>query len=231
MEGPHVAKVAALIGEPARANILVALMSGKALTATELAAVAGVSKQTASFHLSKLVDASLLQVYHQGRHRYHQLADVDVADLLERLMGVADRAGLKPLVTGPKDPELRKARVCYDHLAGELAVRCLDRLVERQLIFRDGLVVDGAPELRVTEAGRGALAALGLTVEAPSRRRRPLCRACLDWSVRRHHLSGALGAEVLRFCLARRWAKRVEGSRVVRFSPKGEASFVATFCA
>ena len=130
-DGPNIARVAGLIGDPARAEILTALLADRALTATELAAVAGVTKQTVSAHLAKLVDARLLAVEAQGRHRYFRLAGSDVARLLESLMGVAFRTGAVRLVTGPREPALRKARVCYDHLAGELGVLAYDGLVGR----------------------------------------------------------------------------------------------------
>jgi DNA-binding transcriptional ArsR family regulator len=140
-DGPNIARVAALIGDPARAEILTALVAGRALTATELASVAGVTKQTVSAHLAKLVDARLLAVQAQGRHRYFRLAGRDVARLLESLMGVAFRTGAVRLVTGPREPALRKARVCYDHLAGELGVLAYDGLVARGwLVDRAGSV-------------------------------------------------------------------------------------------
>ena len=127
-DGPSIASVAALIGDRARADILTALVAGPALTATELAAEAGVTKQTTSAHLAKLLEARLIAVESQGRHRYFRLADRDVAQLLENLMGVAYRAGAVRLRTSPREPALRKARVCYDHLAGELGVLVYDKI-------------------------------------------------------------------------------------------------------
>src|SRR5947207_8606491 len=142
-DGPSIARIAALIGDHARAEVLSALVGGQALTATELAQVAEVTKQTMSGHLAKLVDAQLVHVESQGRHRYFRLADRDVGDLLEKLMGVAQRAGAVRIRTSPREPALRFARVCYDHLAGELGVRAFDSLVERDLLTtaRDGLDV------------------------------------------------------------------------------------------
>ena len=226
-EGPHAARIASLIGEPARASMLYALMDGGALNVTELGAVAGIGKQAASGHLAKLVEARLVVPERLGRHRYHRLASDDVADLLERLLCVADRAGARPLVTGPRDAELRRARTCYDHLAGELAVRCLDRLLEAKWLSRRSGAADG--RISVTREGERAFAAVGLDVAALGAGRRALCRPCLDWSVRRPHLAGSLGAAVLEHCLAKRWARRVEGSRAVRFSARGEAAFARAF--
>jgi DNA-binding transcriptional ArsR family regulator len=130
-DGPNIAKIAALLGDTARANALTALMTDRALTATELAAIAGVTKQTMSAHLSKLLDAALIAVEQQGRHRYFRLADEDVGDLLESLMGVAFRTGAVRLLSSPREPALRKARVCYDHLAGELGVLAYHARVSR----------------------------------------------------------------------------------------------------
>src|SRR5215469_16064965 len=127
-EGPSIARVASLAGEPARANMLSALLSGKALTASELAGEAGITLQTASSHLSKLESGGLVSSQKQGRHRYFRLAENDVAEMLEAMMGVAARAGHMRTRTGPKDPAMRKARVCYNHLAGEMGVRLFDSL-------------------------------------------------------------------------------------------------------
>src|SRR5437899_4484738 len=155
-DGPSIASVAALIGDRARADILTALVAGPALTATELAAEAGVTKQTTSAHLAKLLDARLIAVESQGRHRYFRLADRDVAQLLEDLMGVAYRAGAVRLRASPREPALRKARVCYDHLAGELGVFALDTLKERSLVRRRG------EALELTGRGREFCRAIGL---------------------------------------------------------------------
>jgi DNA-binding transcriptional ArsR family regulator len=222
-DGPSIARVAALIGEHARAEILTALMAGQALTATELAQVAGVTKQTVSAHLAKLLEARLLAVEVQGRHRYFRLAERDVADLLESLMGVAYRTGAVRLRSSPREPALRKARVCYDHLAGELGVQLYEGLEKRRCL-RNG---SHGPEL--TGSGRKLCADLGIDLEALARQRRPLCRACLDWSVRRHHLAGSLGAALLERCLALGWARRAQDSRVVNFSARGESALRARF--
>src|SRR5271167_1167096 len=140
-DGPNIAKIAALLGDSARADALTALMTDRALTATELAAVAGVTKQTMSAHLSKLLDASLIAVDRQGRHRYFRLADEDVADLIESLMGVAFRSGAVRILSSPREPALRKARICYDHLAGELGVLAYESLLDNGLLemSRQGL--------------------------------------------------------------------------------------------
>jgi DNA-binding transcriptional ArsR family regulator len=220
-DGPVIASVAALLGDPARANMLTALMDGRALTVSELAGAAGVSLPTASGHLAKLDAAGLLVAEKQGRHRYFRLSDHDVAQVLEGLMALAQRTGAVRVRTGPKEAALREARVCYDHLAGERGVRLMQRLVQR------GWLAGGAdPE--VTEAGRSGFAAFGIDVATLARGRRPVCRCCLDWSERRSHLGGALGAALLEQLFERRWAKRAEG-RAVTFAPAGARHFAAFF--
>ncbi len=222
-EGPDIALLGAMIGDPARANMLIALMSGKALTATELASEAGITVQTASSHLSKLEGAGLLQQRKQGRHRYFALADEDVAEVLEALMGLAASRGLMRTRTGPKDPALRRARVCYNHLAGDLGVQLFDSLQQRRLLT--GTETDFA----LTDAGRDFLEDLGIDVEALERERRPVCKSCLDWSERRTHMAGALGTALLDRFIGLGWAERVPKSRIISFSPKGQKAFETHF--
>jgi DNA-binding transcriptional ArsR family regulator len=218
-DGPNVARVAALLGDPARSDALTALMSDRALTASELAAIAGVTKQTMSAHLAKLLDAALVAVEQQGRHRYYRLADEDVAGLLESLMGVAFRTGAVRLVSSPREPAMRRARICYDHLAGELGVWAFEELT------RHGVLKSGAHALQLGAGGAEWFKRAGIDVLAADSGRRVLCRACLDWSERRHHLAGALGAALLRRVGELGWAKQETRSRIVRFTPRGERSF------
>jgi DNA-binding transcriptional ArsR family regulator len=213
--GPNIARIASLIGERGRAQILSALMSGRALTATELANAAGVTRPTASSHLAKLEQARLIAVETQGRHRYFRLASTEVAELLEGLMGAAQQIS-SVLRTGPTDPGLRKARLCYDHLAGELAV-----LIYEGLQHRRALLI-GPRGLMPSDIGWHLLGRVGVDRVHIESQRRSLCRACLDWSERRHHLAGAVGAALMTRFIELRWAKRREGSRVVNFSPAGE---------
>jgi DNA-binding transcriptional ArsR family regulator len=220
-DGPVIASVAALIGDPARANMLTALMDGRALTVSELAGAAGVGLPTASGHLAKLDLAGLLVAEKQGRHRYFRLSGPDVAQVLEGLMGLAQRTGAVRIRTGPKDAALRTARVCYDHLAGEQAVRLMRGLTDRALIA-------GETDPRITPAGRDFFTHLGIDLPTLERARRPLCRPCLDWSERRSHLGGGLGAAILDHIIALGWARRMEG-RVVTFSPSGLSAWNATF--
>lgn len=220
--GPDIALVAALLGDPARANMLTALMGGQALTAGELAREAGVSPQTASGHLAKLEAGGLVSGRRQGRHAYFALSGEDVAGMLEALMGLAARTGHARVRPGPKEPALRRARVCYDHLAGDLGVAMLDSLIVRGLI-------GGDEDLTLTAAGEAFFGDFGVDLAPLARGRRPLCKRCLDWSVRRSHLAGGLGKAVLDRIYARGWAKRVEGARIVSFTPSGLAAFEKTF--
>ena len=222
-DGPSIVGIAALIGDHARAEVLTALMADRALTATELAGIAGVTKQTISAHLSKLVDAGLVAVDSQGRHRYFRLADRDVAHLLESLMGVAFRTGAIRARSSPREPALRKARVCYDHLAGEVGVRIYERLSER------GALVPQGENLELTSTGERVFGALGIDATALASQKRAFCRACLDWSERRYHLAGALGAALLARFVELKWAKRARDSRVVTMTATGERELSKVF--
>jgi DNA-binding transcriptional ArsR family regulator len=215
-DGPNIAEAAALVGDPARANMLVALMDGRALTAKELAFVAGVSPQTTSGHLAKLADARLLTCIRQGRHRYYRVASPLVARMLESITLVAEiEAPPRHRPRSPRDDALRMARTCYDHLAGRLGVAIADALVARDAVM---LSDDGG---EVTAAGAAFLAeGLGIDLAAMSRRR-AFCRPCLDWSERRPHLAGAIGAALAESCFARGWIERIGDSRAVEITPRG----------
>jgi DNA-binding transcriptional ArsR family regulator len=219
-EGPNIARIASLLGDSARAEALTALMTDRALTATELSAVAGVTKQTMSAHLSKLLDARLIAVEQQGRHRYFRLADADVAHLLESLMGVAFRTGAVRLLSSPREPALRKARICYDHLAGELGVTAFETLLRARVFAR---TADG---IRLTPSGAEWFAKVGVDTAAAAQQRRTLCRPCMDWSERRQHLAGSLGSALLGRVCNLGWAKRDADSRVIRFTPRGQRAFL-----
>jgi DNA-binding transcriptional ArsR family regulator len=212
------AETAAAIGDPARAAMLAALMDGRALTAGELAAAAGITPQTASAHLARLTGAGLLAVAKQGRHRYHRLASPAVARLLEGLSLVG--AAPKRIATGPRDAEMRLARTCYDHLAGRIAVAIADRMARR------GEIELSAEGGTVTEAGLRFLSGLGI---APVGGGRLFCRPCLDWSERRPHLAGALGAALCAHCFDRGWVRRREGGRTLLVTPKGWQGLAETF--
>ncbi len=220
--GNTIAEVARLIGDPARANMLAALMGGQALTAGELTRHAGVTAQTTSGHLAKLAEARLLAVEKQGRHRYYRLASPEVAQAIHALMAVASGGPRRHHPIGPKDAALRFARTCYDHMAGHLALAVADNLVrEGHVILSDGAGI-------VTNGGRQFFKGLGIDVDA-LHARRPLCRTCLDWSERRPHIAGQLGASLLDMVLARGWLARSPESRALRLTRAGESGFATAF--
>jgi len=219
---PQMAEVAALVGDPARANILCALLGGRALTATELAFAAGVSPQTTSGHLSKLYAARLLVLVKQARHRYYRLAGPHVGQMLKSIMNVA--------LTGPPrfqpksklDDQLRRARTCYDHIAGRLGVGLADRLAEREF------VILGAEAGEVTPAGADFLQ-LGVDLSAARARRRVFCRPCVDWTERQPHSGGAVGAALAQRCFELKWIERVRDGRALTITPAGHRGLMQAF--
>ena len=227
------AETASLVGDPARANMLAALMDGRALTAAELARAASVAPQTASGHLARLTGAGLLAVEKQGRHRYHRLASPGVARMLEGIMAVAEEGpaavrARRPVVIGPRDTAMRAARTCYDHLAGRLAVAMADAMVERGHIE---LSPDGGA---VTPDGMAFLRAFGIELEAAEARvarhgGRVFCRPCLDWSERRPHVAGAVGAALCGRCFALGWVRRIDGTRALAVTSKGRQGIRQSF--
>ena len=219
------AETAALVGDPARANMLTALMDGRALTATELARAASITPQSASSHLARLTAANLLAVERQGRHRYHRLASPAVASMLEGIMALAEIAPTnarlqRPVVTGPRDAAMRNARTCYDHLAGKLAVAIADAMIARGHLE---LSPDGGA---MTPSGAAFLRAIGVDLAAAETRAgKPgcpvFCRPCLDWSERRPHIAGAVGTALCDCCFQQGWVRRVDGTRALTITPKG----------
>ena len=213
--GPDLAIVAALIGDATRANILAALLDGRALTASELAYCAHVSPQTASGHLAKLTDGKLLAVLRQGRNRYYRLATPLVAQMLEGIMAVASEGPQRHRPISKADDAMRMARTCYDHFAGKLGVGLADNLSERGYLV---LTPDGG---EVTESGASFLGDFGVDLEALRAKRRTLCRPCLDWTERRLHLGGTVGAALARRCFDLGWLARMRDSRALSVTPAG----------
>lgn len=211
LQQPDISLVAALLGDPARARMLTALMNGQALTATELALEADIAASTTSSHLAKLEQQQLLRLRKQGRHRYFQLANHQVAEVIEQLLNLSQ--GLASKQRGTSDPALRQARVCYDHLAGELAVQLLDQFKRQALINEEGL------QLQLTDKGAAFFSKLGADInQLKQQRSRPLCRNCLDWSERRDHLAGAMGKWLLNELLRREWLTRDLTGRALHFN-------------
>ncbi|KUI99533.1 MULTISPECIES: ArsR/SmtB family transcription factor [Vibrio] len=204
------AALAAAMSDPSRMKILCALMDGKAWTATELSAVADIAASTTSSHLSRLLKSNLVICLSQGRHRYFRLYNSSVAELLEKMMGMTFPVSRASRAKVPK--ELRKARTCYDHLAGEIAVKLYDSLVKNHWIESDGK--------KLTIQGQEKLLQLGVHLNAKTRRK--ACCPCLDWSERKFHVGGYLGASLLSFFENNHWIERVSGYREVMITSKGK---------
>jgi len=219
--GNAIAEIAALIGDPARANIVLALMGGQALTAGELARAGGVTPQTASGHLARMTDANLVAVEKQGRHRYFRLASPQVAHAMQSLMVVSVSGPARHHPIGPRDEALRVARTCYDHIAGRLAIAMVDALQA------GGLVALSDDAAIITEDGEKFFEKFGLVLDGKSKR--PLCRTCLDWSERRPHLAGRLGAAIFDRMVERRWVRRKLGSRALDVTVEGQKGLVGVF--
>lgn len=224
------ATVAALAGDPARAGMLQALMDGRALTASELAYVAGITPQTASSHLARMTEVGLLSVEKQGRHRYHRLSSPAVAQMMESIMQVASglEVNRRPLVIGPRDAALRAARTCYDHLAGGLGVAVADALVA------GGFLEMATDAGIVTKAGVDLFTQLGIDIDGSStgggkRGKRVLCRPCLDWSERRPHIAGAVGAALCAHSFAKGWIRRINDTRAVAITQEGHRTLREIF--
>jgi DNA-binding transcriptional ArsR family regulator len=209
---PDIASVAALIGEPARACILVALLDGRSLPASELAQRAGVTCPTASSHLAKLTVGKLLQVIPQGRHRYYRIANARVAELLESMGRFAPR---KETFRSEDKSPLEKARTCYNHLAGSLAVGITAAIVER------GLLREVGRDYQVTTKGTAWFSELGIDIQPLQKSGRVFARQCIDWSERRNHLAGALGSAFADQLFERQWLKRIGESRAVQITDLG----------
>jgi DNA-binding transcriptional ArsR family regulator len=208
----EISSLAGLISEPARCRILVALLDGRSLPASELAQRAGITCQTASSHLAKLTEGRLLQVVPQGRHRYYRIANARVADLLESMARFAPRNEADR--TGPKSA-IQIARTCYNHLAGSLGVSITEAIVGR------GYLRGVGRDYQLSKEGTKWFSELGIDVDALRKSGRVFARQCLDWSERRNHLAGALGSAFAEHVLDRGWIERVRESRAVRISELG----------
>lgn len=216
-------EIASLIGEPSRVSILVSLLSGKALPASELARAARVTPQTASTHLAKLVEGGLLISESHGRHRYYRLASAEVAHALEALLTIATPKPVRSLRESDQLRAMRFARTCYDHLAGEIGVALTQKMIEQQLIEVSG------QDYVLNEAGKQKLLALGVEVEGKPKSKRRFARQCLDWSERRHHLAGSLGASLTKRLFDLGWIERLPGGRAVRITPEGATGLFNEF--
>jgi DNA-binding transcriptional ArsR family regulator len=215
----ELAAVASSLGDSGRAAILISLLDGRARTASELAFVAGVSPQTASAHLARLVDSGLVSVARQGRHRYHRLAGSEAARAIEALTVFAASQPRRHRIPGPRDRLLREGRTCYDHFAGRLGVAIADALLAA------GAIIERGGNFEITVEGERRLALLAVDVPALREDSRTLCRCCIDWSERRPHLAGAVGAHLASNALRQGWVQRLGDTRGVSVTPIGRAIF------
>lgn len=209
-------QITSLIGDPVRTTILWTLLDGKAYTTTELSICSNTSLQNSCVHLNKLVDAGLLQVESQGRHRYYRLASRDVAYAIEAIGNLVPDKGNKRKLTGPSDADVRYCRICYDHLAGEIGVRIADHL------FSENIIDLNKKSYSVTSRGKKFFAGLSIDIDPLKDQRRLFAHACLDWSERKYHLAGALGASLFDRMVSDDWIRRKKNSRAFIITGKGK---------
>ena len=237
-----IAKVGALLAEPARARILMALSDGRALPASVVAAEAGIAPSTASGHLARLREAHLLKEERHGRHRYFRIAGRPVAELIETIARVAPPAPVRSLRQGTRAEAVRSTRLCYDHVAGRLGTALMQALLQRELLsggdgtfdpataHADHLSAPGRDlDYRLTDRGDTVLRDLGIDLDAIAARRRPAIRYCVDWSEQRHHLAGALGAALAARMIELRWVRRATSGRALHLTDDGRAGLHTTF--
>ncbi|WP_068784045.1 ArsR/SmtB family transcription factor [Paenibacillus phocaensis] len=217
------AAIASLVSDPSRSAMLTGMLDGRFHAAGELARMAGVQAQTASFHLAKLTEAGLVAVEKQGRHRYYGIANPEVARVMESLLSIAPPAPVRSLRQATEDQALRYARTCYDHLAGSLGVRLTQSLV------RTGILAEGDGAFEVTAEGAAFLNHFGVNLEQSRNKRRSFSHKCLDWSERRHHLAGALGNALLERLLELGWVERSPQSRAVKVTAQGRTGLKDVF--
>lgn len=220
---PSIATVGALIGQPARADMLLLLLDGRGRTATELADAASITRSTASSHLTQLVDGGLVQVNRQGRHRYFRLASPEIADLLRSLLVITATPDSPERQFGPRPTAMRRARMCYDHMAGNLGIGVVDSLIE------SGALIENGTEFQLTTAGERFLSDFGVDVSAARRRRRHFARTCIDWSERRPHLAGALGAAIADRLFELNWIEREPEGRTLHVTSTGHQGLSTAF--
>ena len=237
-----ISALGALLADPARCRVLLALADGRALAASVLAAEAGVAPSTVSAHLRKLLDGNLLSVEAHGRHRYYRLVGPHVAQLLESLAAHAPPSPVRSLREGTRAHAVRQGRYCYDHLGGRLGVALMTALLSREILTggdggfhpdktqTDRLSAPGRDiDYRLTDSGVQTLRDFGIDLDALSAHRRPLIRYCLDWSEQRHHLAGALGAALAQLLFARAWLRPAERGRAVFLTDAGARGLKSSF--
>ncbi|RUT31989.1 ArsR family transcriptional regulator [Paenibacillus zeisoli] len=220
-----VALVASLASEPTRAAILTALLDGRLHPAGDLAYMAGIKPQTASFHLAKMVEAGVISVTKQGRHRYYGIPDQQVAQVMESLLSISRPGEIRSLRQAQQDERIRMARTCYDHIAGKLGVQIASSLLNLGVLEAD----QGQNQFKLTEEGENFFSRLQIDVAEVKRRRRSFSHKCLDWSERQHHLAGSLGEALLHKMIELQWIERLPDTRAIRVTDEGRQALQERF--
>ncbi|MBT2573110.1 winged helix-turn-helix transcriptional regulator [Bacillus sp. ISL-51] len=220
---PNIAKTVSLISDPTRSSILLSLMDGRIHPAGELAYLANIKPQTASFHLHKLLEAKLISAEKHGRHRYYKLSDADTAKVIEQLLHISPDSQVRSLKDSREKSDLHFARTCYDHLAGFIGVQVANSMIEQGLLKKADL------NFEVTSEGVLFLKNFGINEEQQRNKRRAFARCCLDWSERTHHIAGALGNALLVRMLEQEWIVRKPKTRAVKITQNGRAAFEKYF--
>ncbi|MDN4084507.1 ArsR/SmtB family transcription factor [Paenibacillus polymyxa] len=219
----NVAMIASLVSEPSRAAILTALLDGRFHTASELAHMAGIKPQTASFHLAKMTEAQVVTVEKQGRHRYYGIQDPEVAQVMESLLSIAPPVPIKSFKQASENEAIRLARTCYDHVAGHLGVQIMSFFMQKGILSEDQ---DG---LHITQQGEIFFADFQINLKNTRQKRRSFSHKCLDWSERRHHLAGALGSALLDRLFELHWVEHLPTTRAIRITAEGKRGFKEVF--
>ncbi|KEO79698.1 winged helix-turn-helix domain-containing protein [Paenibacillus polymyxa] len=219
----NVAMIASLVSEPSRAAILTALLDGRFHTASELAHMAGIKPQTASFHLAKMTEAHVVTVEKQGRHRYYGIQDPEVAQVMESFLSIAPPVPIKSFKQASENEAIRLARTCYDHVAGQLGVQLMNFFMQKGILSEDQ---DG---LHITDQGETFFTDFQIDLTKTRQKRRSFSHKCLDWSERRHHLAGALGSAILDRLFELHWIERLPTTRAIRITAEGKRGFKEIF--
>ncbi|MCY8072624.1 ArsR/SmtB family transcription factor [Bacillus inaquosorum] len=216
---PNIAKISSLLSDPSRSSILLSLMDGRIHPAGELAYLANIKPQTASFHLNKLLEAKLISVEKHGRHRYYRLSNSEAASVIEQLLSIAPEEKVTSLKDSKEKSDLHFARTCYDHLAGYVGVQITNSLVEQGMLRKVDL------NFEVTSEGSLFFSNFGINEEQQRNKRRAFARCCLDWSERQHHIAGALGNALLVRMLEEKWIVRMPKTRAIKITQSGKTAF------
>ncbi|KEK22435.1 ArsR/SmtB family transcription factor [Bacillus gaemokensis] len=219
----NVAHIASLISDTSRATILVQLLDGRPYPATELAHVAKIKPQTASFHLNKLYEAQIVEVEKHGRHRYYKIANHEIAESLEKILYLAPPEPIQSFKQSKESKEIQYARTCYDHLAGKLGVEITNSLLHNEILIKDDL------QFKVTKKGLKFFENFGINLDSLHNKRRFFSKCCLDWSERQHHIAGSLGNAILERMLELKWITKASQTRAVYITPLGKQQIFNTF--